>query len=116
MLSPTELIIELHELLEGQSYGPDRVSGHRLAWYRFTTGDRVSLRIDSFLSEGEGQRQLRRVLDDYLERPNEYQCELLKAEGNVVAIRITPATPKGALTVPLARVARTADRSLFGRF
>ena len=116
VLSPTELIVELHKLLEGQSYGPDRVSGLRLGWYRFTVRDRASLSIDSFLNEGERQRQLRVVLDRYLERPNEYQCELLKADGNDVAIRITPTTPKGAVTVPLARVARTTDRSLFGRF
>ena len=116
VLSPTELIIEIHELLEGQSYGPDRVSGLRLGWHRFTARDHVSLPVDSFLNDGEGQRQLRRVLDGYLERPNDYQCELLKAESNDVAIRITPTTPDGAVTVPLARVARTADRSLFGRF
>ena len=116
VLSPTELIIELHELLEGQSYGPDRVSGLRLGWYRFTARDHASLPVDSFLNEGEGQRQLKEVLDRYLERPNDYQCELLKAEGNDVAIRITHMTAKGAVTIPWARVARTADRSLFGRF
>ena len=116
VLSPTQLIIELHELLERQAYGPDRISGLRLGWYRFTARDHASLPVDSFLSEGEGQRQLREVLDRYLERPSDYRCELLKAEGNDVAIRITPTTPKGAFTVPLARVARTADRSLFGRF
>ena len=116
VLSPTELIIELHELLEGQSYGPDRVSGLRLGWYRFTVRDQASLSIDSFLNEGERQRQLRVVLDRYLERPNEYQCELLKAGDNNIAIRIVPTTHKWAVTVPLARVARTANRSLLGRF
>ena len=116
VLSPTQVIIELHELLDGQSYRPDRVSGLRLGWHRFTARDHASLPVESFLNEKEGQRQLRAVLDRYLERPNEYQCELLKAEDNDVAIRIIPITPKGAVTVPLARVARTADRSLFGRF
>ena len=116
VLSPTELIIELHELFEGQSYGPDRVSGLSLGWYRFTVRDRASLPVDFFLNVGEGQRQLRGALDHYLQRPNDYQCELLKAEGNDVAIRIIHTTPNGAVTVPLARVARTADRSLFGRF
>ncbi len=116
VLSPTELIIELHELFEGQSYAPDRVSGLRLGWHRVTVNDRASLTVDSFLNEGEGQRQLRDTLDRYLERPNEYQCELLKAEGNDVAVRIVHTTPKRTVTVALARVARTADRSLFGRF
>ena len=55
-------------------------------------------------------------MNRYLERPNDYQCELLRAEGDDVAIRVIQMTPKGAVTTPLARVARTADRSLFGRF
>ena len=116
VVSPTELIVELHELIERQSYAPDRVSGLRLGWYRFTFRDHASLSIDSFLNEGERQRHLRVELDRYVERPNEYQCELLKADGNDVAIRITPTTPERAVTVPLARVARTTNRSLFSRF
>ncbi len=116
VLSPTELIIELHELLDGQSYGPDRVSGLRLGWHRFTVHDLASLPVASFLNEGEGQRQLEMVLDSYLVRPNAYQCELLKAGDLDVAIRVIPTTPEGAVTVPLARVARSPDRSLFGRF
>ena len=116
VLPPTDLIIELHELLEGQSYGPDRVSGLGLGWYRLTAGDLTSLLVDSFVNEGERRRQFRTVLDRYLMRPNDYQCELLKAEGNDVAIRIVPTTLQGAVTIPLARVARTADRPLFGRF
>ena len=116
VLSPTELIIELHELLDGQSYGPDRVSGLRLGWYRFTAQDLASLPIASFLNDGEGQRQLKSTLDSYLVRPNDYQCELLKAGDLDVAIRVVPTILEKAVTVPLSRVARTADRSLFGRF
>ena len=116
VLSPTELIVELHELLEGQSYGPERVAGLGLAWFRCTVRDLTSLPIDSFLKEGEGLRQLRSLLDRYLTRPKDYQCELLKAEGNDVAIRIVSTYPGRIVTVPLARVARTADRKLFGRF
>lgn len=116
VLSPTELIIELHELFEGQAYRPDRVSGLRLGWHRFTARDYASLPVNSFLNEGEGQRQLRAELDRYLDRPNEYQCELLKAEDSAGAIRVISATSNEAITIPLARVARTADRSLFGRF
>ncbi len=116
VLSPTDLIVELHELLEGQSYGPERVSGLGLAWYRCTIHDLASLPIDSFLSEGEGLRQLKSLLDRYLTRPTEYRCELLKAEGNDVAIRIVSAAAQRKVAIPLARVARTADRPLFGRF
>ena len=116
VLSPTELIIQLHELLDGQSYGPDRVSGLGLGWYRFAVRDYASLPVHTFLNEGEGQRQLTGLLERYLARPNEYRCELLKAENNDVAIRVISNRPDGGVTVHLARVGRTADRSLFGRF
>ena len=95
VLSPTELIIELHELIEGQSYGPDRVSGLGLGWYRCTVRDLASLAVDSFLNEGEGLRRLRLILDRYLTRPTDYQCELLKAENKDVAIRILSTTSNG---------------------
>ena len=116
VLSPTELIVELHELLEGQSYEPARVSGLGLAWHRCTVHDLASLPFDAFLREGEGLRQLKSLLDRYLTRPTNYQCELLKAEGNDVAIRIESTAAQKTVVVPLARVARTADRPLFGRF
>ena len=116
LLSPTDLIIELHEILEGQSYAPDRVSGLLLGWHRFTVRDRATFPVDLFLNKGEGQRQFRSELDRYLDRPSEYHCELLKAENKTVAIRILPTALKGTVSVPLARVARTADRLLFGRF
>ena len=116
VLAPTDLIMELHELLKGQSYEPDLVSGLRLGWHRFTVRDRSSFPVDSYLNEGEGQRQLREIIDGFLRHPDKYLCELLKSEGKDVAIRVIHETPKGSVTVPLARVARAADRSLFGRF
>ena len=116
LLSPTELIIELHELLEWQSYEPDRVSGLRLGLHRFTAHDHTALQIDSFINEGEARRRFRAQLDRYLDRPNENQCELLKAEGRDVAIRVISPKPERNVSVPLARVARLADRALFGRF
>ena len=116
VLSPTELIIELHELLDRQSYAPDRVSGLRLGWHRLTASSRASLTLDAFLNMGERQRNLRRTLDSHLEHPNDYECELLRAEDKDVAIRIIPTRPKGTVSIPLARVAHAADRVLFGRF
>ena len=116
VLSPTELIVELHELLEGQSYGPERVAGLGLAWHRCTVRDLTSLPIGSFLNEGEGLRQLKALLDRYLTRPTDYQCEILKAEGNDVAIRIVSTALEGTVAVPLARAARITHRPLFGRF
>ena len=116
VLSPTKLIIELHELLDGQSYTPDRVSGLRLGWHRITASEHASLALDTFLNQGEKQRELKRNLDRHLERPNDYECELLKSEDEDVSIRITPIRSGEAANIPLARVAHAADRVLFGRF
>ena len=116
VLSPTELIIELHELLDGQSYAPHRVSGLRLGWHRVTASEHASLALDTFLNQGEKQRELKRNLDRHLERPDHYECELLKSEDKDVSIRITPIRPKGTVSIPLARVAHSANRELFGRF
>ena len=116
VLSPTGLIVELHELLDGQSYGPERVAGLGLAWYRCTVRDLASLSLGSFLNEGEGLRRFRSLLDRYLTNPTEFQCELLKAEGEIAAIRIVSTAPERTVSVPLARMARTSNRLLFGRF
>lgn len=116
VLSPTELIIELHEVLDAQSYSAERVSGFGLGWYRITAGNYATLQIESFLKDGEGQRKLKKLLDRHLGRPSEFQCEVLKAEGLDVAIRIISSTPQAILNVPLARIARTTNRELFGRF
>ena len=101
VLSPTDLIIEIHELLDRQSYAPDRVSGLRLGWHRITASDHASLAFGTFLNRGEKQRELKRSLDRHLERPNDYECELLKAEDRDVAIRISPTRPQGLSTYPL---------------
>lgn len=116
VLSPTEMIIELHELLDAQSYSPDRVSGLGLGWYRITAGNYATLRFESFLKEREGQRQLKSRLDHHLSQPEQYQCEVLRTGNSDVALRIISSTSQAVLNVPLARIARTSDRELFGRF
>ena len=116
VLSPTELIIGMHQLSDAQSYSPDRVSGLRLAWHRFRKEDFQDFPHDSFLKEGEGKGNFREVLDDFLSNPKRYTCELLKDGEDVVIIRTTLNNSRGRANVPLARVANSSNRSLFGRF
>lgn len=116
VVSPIELILQLHELLEAQSYAPDRVSGFDLGWHRVTSKDLESLPIHTFLNKGEKQGRFKETLNRYLASPSKYECQLLKAGDDVSAIRILPSDPTGVVTVPLARVAASNDRSLFGRF
>ena len=116
VVSPIELILQLHELFEAQSYAPDRVSGLRLGWHRVTSNELESLPIHAFLNKGERQGKFKETLHRYLANPSSYECELLKAGDNVSAIRILPSVPARVVNVPLARVAASTDRSLFGRF
>lgn len=116
VVSPIELILQLHELHEGQSYTPDRVSGFDLGWHRVTSKDLESLPIHTFLNKEEKHGHFKETLNRYLASPSRYECQLLKAGDDVSAIRILPSNPTGVVTVPFARVAASNDRSLFGRF
>ena len=116
VLFPTALIIQIHELSERQSYAPDRISGLQLRWQRLTSGDLTSFPFDSFLNHRETKGTFRENLESLLANPQHYECELLWSVDTVVAIRVLTSNSSRILTIPLARVARSADRSLFGRF
>ena len=116
VLSPTRLIISLHGISERQSYTADRVSGLDLSWRRLNSDDLATLQISPFLDQGERQGPLRARLESLLARPADYFCELLWTADRIVAIRVFSCSVNKVLTVSLARVAGSADRSLFGRF
>ncbi len=116
VLSPTELIVQMHQLTEAQSYSPDRVAGLRLGWHRFKQEDFRSFPHDSFLNEGEQQRRFREVLGRFLASPDRYTCELLKDGDDVAIVRTIRNDSPGTISLPLARVANSTNRTLFGRF
>ena len=116
VLSPTELIIQLHEISDSHTYTPSRVSGNRLAWRRLASNDLATFPLDSFLNQGERIGQFREHLDSYLANPNRYECVLLRSENQVIAIQVREISDDKILKVHLARVARTADQQLFRRY
>ena len=116
ILSPTDLIIQLHELSQRQYYARDRVSGLNLEWRRLTTNDLTSLPLTSFLDQRERQGQLRKKMESFLANPDRYECELLWSGNDIVVIRVVDNSIAKTLTVHLARVASSADRSLFECF
>ena len=116
ILSPTDLIIQLHEISQKQSYLPDRISGLALSWQRLTSNDLGALSLDSFLDHGEGKSKFKGKLESLLANPNDDWCELLWSRNDVVAIRVLGNNRDGVLTAHLARVARPHDRILFGCF
>ena len=116
VLSPTDLIIKLHELSEKQSYVLNRVSGSDLGWRRLTSTDLVSFPFTSFLDHQERKGKFREKLELLLANPTNNECELLRSGDDIVAIRVLAKDSDDVLNVPLARVAHSADRPLFGRF
>ena len=118
VLSPTELLIQLHELSERSSYTPSYISGLNLAWRRLTSEDIASLPFASFLNQEAGDRKgiFREKLESFLANPEQYECELLRSGNNPIAIRVLSITFDKILTVSWAKVARSNDQSLFERF
>ena len=117
VVSPTELIIQLHELSEKQSYAPARIAGFDLRWQRLASDDVTHFTYPSFLNQGERQGKFREKSDALLARPDHYECEFLQSKDKTVAIRVLTRDSNKILTAPLMRVALSVDdRSLFGRF
>lgn len=117
VISPTELIIQLHELSEGQSYAPARIAGFELRWQRISSDEVANFPYNSFLYPGERQGIFREKLDALLAKPDNYKTEFLRSKDDTVAIRVLTKTPERTLIVPLIRLSNSAEnRSLFARF
>lgn len=115
VVSPTALIIQVHESSQRQSYAPDRIAGSNLCWQRLASNDLVDFPFASFLKQGEKKGKFRERVGFFLADPNRYECGLLWSENEIVAIRVLSKN-SDVLITHLARVARSADQSLFGRF
>ena len=118
VLSPTKLIIQLHELSERSSYTTSYISGLNLAWRRLTSEDIADAAFTSFLNQQPGDRRgvFRERLESFLANPEQYECELLWSGSDAIAIRVLSVAFDRILTVSWARVARSKDQSLFERF
>lgn len=116
VMSPTELIVQVHQLSESQSYSADRIAGFRLGWHRFGKEDFQVFPLDAFLNEGEGQRRFRQTLSHFLGSPNLYTCDLLKDGDDIAIVRTMRNDSPGTISIPLARVANSPNRTLYGRF
>ncbi len=112
VLSPNELIIQLHELSERQSYTPTRVSGLSLEWRRLKSDELADFPFNSFLIQGERIGKFREKLDVFLAHPNQYECEVLWSKGKAIALRVLANSANKILAVPFSRVSSSAD-SLF---
>ena len=115
VIDPVNFIVQLHESSRKQFYVPDHIAGPNLRWNRLTSGDLLSFPFDSFLQVQERKGKFKEKLESLIAQPNLYECELLRAGDETIAIRILTINSK-VLFSPLTRIARTADRLLFGHF
>ncbi len=116
VLSPTELIIQLHELSERQSYMPTRVSGHSLVWRRLNSDAFADFPFNSFLIQGERKGKFREKLNVFLANPNRYECEVLWSQDQAIALRVLTNSANKILSVCFYRSASSDDRLLFERY
>lgn len=116
VLSPTELIIRLHELTAKQSYLSSPVSGITLEWRRLSSEDINDDLFSLFHLLGERKGHFRERLHSYLVNPEQFECEQLWSKGEAVALRVSTIHPNKMLSVPFARVAPSSNRSLFERY
>lgn len=116
VVNPVDLIINLHELSARQSYAPDRIAGLDLRWERLTSNDLSPFRFDSFLKRGETRGRFRAELEPLIAQPNQHKCELLRSGNEIIAIRVLSKSSNRMLIASFARVARSIDQGLFGRF
>ena len=115
VVSPVELITQVHEISESQSYAPDSVSGIDLAWRRLTRGDIASFPYDKFAEPGERHSRLKEKMTPFLAKPNEYECQILRSGETPVAFRVLGTDSEGVV-IHMGRAARLDKRSgLFGR-
>lgn len=115
VITPTNLIIQLHKLSNQQSYASTYVSGVNLGWRRLNTSDLESLPLHSFLNQGERMRRFKEKLESFLAEPNRCECEILKSSGETIAVRVLENNNK-VLTVHLSRLASSVNRSSFEHF
>lgn len=115
VLSPTDLIIRHHELLERQSYVPSRIAGVTLEWRRWGHDDSTRFPFDSFLNYRERKGNFKTTLRAFLADPDRFMVEILCSEDDAIAVRVL-GRGGDKLAAPMVRVARTVDQRQVGRF
>ncbi len=110
LLSPTELILQLHEISNKQSYTSTPISGVSLIWIRLTAEDLSDSLFTCFLEKGEKKQNFRVRLESFISNPSCYNCELLKSGDEIIMIRVLSKNVddmvNSTLTIHLGRVAK----------
>lgn len=114
LVSPTDLIRRLHEMLKAESYIQTAVSGQSLAFRQAGENDSVRL-LEALRQPHEVKGRLRETLDQYLSLPNTYIFEILERDKEILAARVA-FLEDGCLRVPFIRAANGRDQRLIQQF
>ena len=116
VVSPPDVIVQHHRLLERQSYGPSRVAGVDLAWRRWAHDDFSGFPFELFLNDGERKGNFKTKLNRFFADPKLSTVEILYRENDAIAIRVLVRDSGVRLIGRIVRIARTVDQRQFGRF
>lgn len=114
VISPVKLIIQIHELIEKQSYTPAPVSGQDLAWRRLTS-ENLDCLLDQFKEPSERRGQLRIHINQFLSRPNIYRSEIFGSSDKNLCIRVYR-EDTDILRIHFARTVRSTEQTLFEQY
>ena len=114
VVSPVDLIVRLHELLDMESYKRFPISGQELALRRARATDCSKL-TDALLQPGEVKGRLRETLYGYLARPETFAFEILFRRKQILGARVS-SSDNDRLTVSFVRTAKRENQRLIERF
>ena len=112
ILRPTELILQ-YETRENRSYRQNRVIGSDLSWEKISTLSEFP--YERFLEHRERKGKLRGKLESFLSNSRQFECDLLRSCGDILAIRVIENNSHGCI-VRLSRVARRDNREFLESF
>ena len=116
VLSPTQLIITVHELSEKNGGELDRISGTGVSWRQLTSFDLSKFPTTSFVDPGDRHAPFIEQLNTFVAQPHRYRCTVHQIEGTIVALRVLDNREEDCVHVSFARITHMRERGLLERF
>lgn len=113
ILSPTELIVQVHEFSDSAEYESKSILGLNLRRRRMRSSDLATLNLDPFLADKEGKGELKGKLNYYLSEPTNNICEIFESAGEIAAILVHEYVNETIIIIHLARAKSGKNRLLF---
>ena len=117
VLSPVQIIVQLDEITDPESYIPAPLSGLDLVWKKVDHDDFSDIEIDRFLAPSERKHRFRELLGESLAQPDRWQTDGIWLRGELAAIRaMRIISDSGQIIVKLCRASRGSEYELFTKF